>query len=89
MDTDGGNFISIHIDTSLAFNTLSLNIKSVQRVYDSLFKLSIIEFEHCSVYKAQIGVEIFNIIVEVDNGIGNELSRSMVCNLVITPNETT
>ena len=31
-------------------------------------------------------MEILNIVVEVDNGIGNELSRSMVCNLVVNSN---
>lgn len=35
-------------------------------------------------YKTQIGVEILHVVVEIENGVGNKLSRRVVSDLWIT-----
>lgn len=86
MDTDRCNLITINIHPCLALNTLSFDVKLFKTINNRFFQLHLKSI--FNKYKSNIGMQIFKIIVKIQNGICSKLSRSMVSNLCIISTNT-
>ena len=79
VDADGRDLVSVDVHSRLSVNSLSHDSKHVERVDNALLELLIRRSRESD--QAQVGVQILNIEIEVQDGIRNELTRSVVCYL--------
>lgn len=82
MDTDRCNLITININSCLSLDTFSFNIKLFKTIDNGFFQLHV--NTTCNKYKSHISMQIFKVIVKIEDGISCKLSRSVMSNLCIT-----
>ena len=85
MDSNGRDLVSIHVHSRFALDAFSMNVKLGKTVNNGLLQLKMI-FQSNSQYKAQISMQVLNIIIQIENRVGDQLPRSMMCYLHIETN---